>query len=155
MNLSNQSSMKIWVDGDACPAVIKDIIYKAAQRTGIETTFVANQPFRIPESPHIKFLLVKQGFDVADEEIVKLTQANDLVITADIPLAALAIEKGSLALNPRGELYTQDTIAARLSMRNFMDSIRSSGVETGGPAPMNKNDRHLFANSLNTVLNSR
>ena len=144
--------MKIWVDADACPVVIKDILFKAADRVGILVTLVANKSMQIPSSPNIKFVLVSSGFDVADNEIVKRLDAGDLVITADIPLAAEAIEKGGLALNPRGELYTADNIKARLSMRDFMDTLRSSGVQTGGPPALNKNDRQTFANNLDKLL---
>lgn len=144
--------MKIWVDADACPVVIKEILFKAAQRTGIETTLVANQAVRIPRSKQIKFLQVAQGYDVADNEIVKRLGAGDLVITGDIPLAAEVIEKGGHALNPRGELYTTDNIKARLTMRDFMDTLRSSGVNTGGPAVMSQSDRQTFANQLDKLL---
>ena len=144
--------MKIWVDADACPVVIKEILFKAAQRTGIETTLVANQAVRIPRSKQIKFLQVAQGFDVADNEIVKRLDAGDLVVTGDIPLAAEVIQKGGQALNPRGELYTTDNIKARLTMRDFMDTLRSSGVNTGGPAAMSQSDRQTFANQLDKLL---
>ncbi len=144
--------MKIWVDADACPVVIKEILFKAAKRTGVQMTLVANQPIRIPVFPNISFLQVAAGFDVADDEIVKRVQPGDLVITADIPLAADVIEKGGHALNPRGELYTTDNIKARLSMRNYMDSLRGSGIDTGGPPALNQNDRQLFANSLDKFL---
>jgi uncharacterized protein len=147
--------MKIWVDADACPVVIKEILFKAAMRTGVETTLVANQAVRIPPSPHIKMLQVKSGFDVADDEIVKLVSAGDLVITADIPLAAEVIEKGGLALNPRGEMYTTDDIRAKLNMRDFMDTMRASGVASGGPPPLNQNDRQAFANQLDRWLTRR
>lgn len=144
--------MKIWVDADACPVVIKEILFKAANRTGVETTLVANQSVRIPPSPHIKMLQVKSGFDVADDEIVKLVNAGDLVITSDIPLAAEIIEKGGLALNPRGELYTESDIKAKLNMRDFMDTMRASGAHTGGQAPLNQSDRQAFANHLDRLL---
>lgn len=144
--------MKIWVDADACPVVIKDILFKAADRVSILVTLVANKPMQIPSSPNIKFVLVSSGLDVADNEIVKKLDAGDLVITADIPLAAEAIEKGGIALNPRGELYTTDNIKARLSMRDFMYTLRSSGVQTGGPSALNKNDRQTFANNLDKLL---
>ncbi len=147
--------MKIWVDADACPVVIKEILFKAAMRTGVETTLVANQSVRIPPSPHIKMMQVKSGFDVADDEIVKLVTAGDLVITADIPLAAEVIEKGGLALNPRGEMYTADDIKAKLNMRDFMDTMRASGVASGGPPPLNQNDRQAFANQLDRWLTRR
>ena len=144
--------MKIWVDADACPGVIKEILFRAAERAQIATTLVANQYIKIPSSSNIKFVLVSSGFDVADNEIVKRLEPGDLVITADIPLAAEAIEKGGIALNPRGELYTTDNIKARLSMRDFMDTLRSSGVQTGGPPALNKNDRQAFANNLDKLL---
>lgn len=144
--------MKIWVDADACPAVIKEILFKAAERTGLTLTLVANQPLRIPSSPHIHFVRVGAGMDVADKEIVKRLDSGDLVVTADIPLAAEVIAKGGLALNPRGELYTEDDIQSRLSMRDFMDSLRGSGVDTGGPSPLKPNDRAAFANNLDRIL---
>ena len=144
--------MKIWVDADACPVVIKEILFKAAKRTEVETTLVANQTISIPPSPYIKFLLVPSGFDVADNEIVKRCDAGDLVITADIPLAAEIIEKGGHALNPRGEMYSANTIKARLTMRDFMDTMRSSGIQTGGPPALNKSDRQAFANQLDSFL---
>jgi hypothetical protein len=144
--------MKIWVDADACPAVIKEILYKAAERKRLEMTLVANRQMRLPSSRFIKFLKVTGGFDVADNEIVKRVAPGDLVITADIPLAAEVIEKGGHALNPRGELYTTDNIRDRLSMRDFMDGLRSAGVETGGPAPLNQSDRQAFANQLDRFL---
>lgn len=142
----------IWVDADACPIVIKDILFRAAERTKTQTTLVANQTIRIPPSRYISFLRVTQGFDVADNEIVRRLQAGDLVITADIPLAADVIEKGGLALNPRGELYTQENIKERLTMRDFMETMRSSGIQTGGPPPLNKSDRQAFANQLDKLL---
>ena len=144
--------MKIWVDADACPVVIKEILFKAAERTGVQTTLVANQPMRIPVSSCISFIQVPAGFDVADNEIVKRLGLGDLVITADIPLAAEVIEKGGQALGPRGELYTVDTIKSRLSMRDFMDSLRASGVDTGGPPVLNQGDRQAFANQLDKLL---
>ena len=144
--------MKIWVDADACPAVIKDILYKAAERTGTILTLVANQFLRTPPSQYIYFVRVSAGLDVADNEIVQKMSAGDLVITADIPLAANVVEKGGYALNPRGEMYTADNIRDRLSMRDFMDTLRSSGIETGGPAALSKKDRQTFANRLDTFL---
>jgi len=145
-------NMKIWVDADACPGVIKEILFRAAERTGIELILVANQLIRTPASPHIKSLQVAAGFDVADNEIVKRLSAGDLVITADIPLAAEVIGKGGQALNPRGELYTKDSIRVRLNMRDFMDTLRASGIHTGGPAALNQSDRKAFADSLDRVL---
>lgn len=144
--------MKIWVDADACPVVIKDILFRAAERTGVQVTLVANQFISIPPSRCIKFIQVGGGFDVADNEIVKRLSEGDLVITADIPLAAEVIEKGGFALNPRGELYTQSNIRARLNMRDFMESLRSSGVDTGGPPALSQSDRQSFANQLDKFL---
>jgi uncharacterized protein YaiI (UPF0178 family) len=146
--------MKIWVDADACPVVIKDILFRAAERTGVHTTLVANQPVRIPPSRFIEMLQVKPGFDVADNEIVKRLGAGDLVITSDIPLAAEVIEKGGHALNPRGELYSADSIRSRLNMRDFLDTMRASGVNTGGPPALNHSDRKAFANHLDKLLAS-
>ncbi|MGI9332005.1 MAG: YaiI/YqxD family protein [Gammaproteobacteria bacterium] len=144
--------MKIWVDADACPAAIKDILFRAAERTGVQTTLVANQPVRIPQSRCITFLHVASGFDVADNEIVKRLDAGDLVITSDIPLAAEVIEKGGSALNPRGELYSPDSIKARLNMRDFMDTLRASGIHTGGPPGLSQSDRKSFASHLDKML---
>lgn len=140
--------MSIWVDADACPKVIKEILYRAAQREQIIITFVANQRLTVPASPFLKTLQVSAGFDVADNEIVRRVDKHDLVITADIPLAAEVIEKGAVALNPRGERYTPATIRERLTMRDFMDTMRASGIQTGGPASLNQRDRQLFANEL-------
>jgi uncharacterized protein YaiI (UPF0178 family) len=144
--------MNIWVDADACPAVIKDILFRAARRTGVPLTLVANQPVRIPASHCIKFIQVPSGFDVADNEIVKRLAAGDLVVTADIPLAAEVVDKGGYALNPRGELYTADNIRARLNMRDFMDTLRSSGIATGGPSALGQSERQSFANQLDRLL---
>ena len=144
--------MKIWVDADACPVVIKEILYRAANRTGILVTLVANQPLQVPHSDFIKTIRVSSGFDVADNEIVKQAGEGDLVITSDIPLAAEIIEKGAHALNPRGELYSESTIKSILNMRDFMDTLRSSGVQTGGPPPLSQSDRQAFANHLDTFL---
>ena len=144
-------SMTIWVDADACPVVIKEILFRASRRTGVMLTLVANQPIRVPRSPTISTLQVGSGFDVADNEIVKRVEPGDLVITADIPLAAEAIAKKAIALNPRGELYTRDNIRARLTVRDFMDGLRGAGVDTGGPPPFNQNDRHAFAKQLDQL----
>ncbi len=144
--------MKIWVDADACPVVVKDILFRAAERTGVEITLVANRPVRIPSLGSVKFILVPPGLDVADNEIVKLLDSGDLVITADIPLAAEVIDKGAHALNPRGELYSADDIKSRLSVRDFMDTLRASGIETGGPPALSKSDRQSFANQLDKFL---
>lgn len=144
--------MEIWVDADACPGVIKDILFRAAERTGTQLTLVANQTVRIPASRCIAFIQVASGFDVADNEIVKRLGAGDLVITGDIPLAAEVIEKGGHALNPRGEMYTEDNIRSRLNMRDFMDTLRASGVDTGGPPALSQGDRQVFANNLDKFL---
>lgn len=144
--------MKIWVDADACPVVIKDILYRAAGRTGVELTLVANTPVRIPPSKHIHFLQVSSGFDVADNEIIKRLRGGDLVITSDIPLAAEVIEQGAHALSPRGELYSTENIKARLNIRDFMDTLRSSGINTGGPPVLSLSDRQDFANHLDRLL---
>ena len=147
--------MNIWVDADACPAVIKDILFRAAQRTGVELTLVANRKIRIPRIQNINSLKVKGGFDVADNEIMKRIEAGDLVITADIPLAAEAMEKGSYALNPRGEMYSVDTIRQRLNMRDFMETLRASGIHTDGPATLSQSERKLFADNLDKFLTGR
>lgn len=144
--------MKIWVDADACPVVIKEILFKAANRTQIETVLVANQSIRTPPSRYIKSIQVPAGFDVADNEIVRLVSKGDLVITSDIPLAAEVIDKGGHALSPRGELYSEENIKARLNIRDFMDTMRASGVNTGGPAALNQSDRQSFANHLDRLL---
>ncbi|WP_163832089.1 YaiI/YqxD family protein [Spartinivicinus ruber] len=144
--------MKIWVDADACPAVIKDILFRASMRTKLQLTLVANQPMRIPASPFIKRLQVEPGFDIADNEIVKRLMTGDLVITSDIPLAAEVIEKGGLALSPRGELFTEDNIRARLNMRDFMDTLRASGMDTGGQPALSQSDRKTFSSHLDKIL---
>ncbi len=144
--------MKIWVDADACPVVIKEILFRAAERTKTEITLVANHAMRIPASRYVQFLQVPFGFDVADNEIVKRLKPNDLIITSDIPLAAEVIEKGGQALSPRGELYSPETIKTRLSMRDFMETLRETGVNTGGPAALNQKDRQAFANHLDKLL---
>lgn len=144
--------MKIWVDADACPVVIKEILFRAAERTKTITTLLANHYLKVPPSKVISFVQVSAGFDVADNEIVKRAEPNDLVITADIPLAAEVVEKGCLALNPRGELYSQSNIRQRLNMRDFMDTLRSSGIETGGAPPISQADRQAFANNLDKLL---
>jgi len=145
--------MKIWVDADACPVVIKEILYRAADRTGVQLTLVANQPLTTPSSTNIKSLQVPHGFDVADDEIVRRLSAGDLVITSDIPLAAEVIAKGGHALSPRGEMHTTENIGARLNMRDFLDTMRSSGVEMGGgPAAFSQRDKQEFANNLDRFL---
>lgn len=147
--------MQIWVDADACPGAIKDILFRAADRQRVQVSLVANQALRIPPSPYLRLVQVPPGFDVADKRIIELLTPGDLVITADIPLAAAAIDKNAHALNPRGELYTKDNIRERLSMRNFMDELRGSGVTTGGPSALSQRDRQAFANSLDSFLAKR
>ena len=147
--------MNIWVDADACPVVIKEILYRAANREQIPTTFVANQYLNIPKSPYLNFLQVSQGFDVADNEIVRRANPGDLVITADIPLAAEIIEKKAHALNPRGELYTPENIKGRLNIRDFMDTMRASGIESSGPPPLSQRDRQQFANNLDKLIHQK
>ncbi len=144
--------MHIWVDADACPSVIKDILYRAAERVELPLTLVANQPLQTPASRFIKSIQVSSGFDVADDYIVQQVESGDLVITADIPLAAEVIEKSGHALNPRGEFYTPENIRQRLAMRDFMETMRGSGVHTGGPAALNQKDRMNFANQLDSFL---
>lgn len=144
--------MRIWVDADACPSVIKDILYRAANRERVQLTLVANRRLRPPQSQYVTAIVVPAGFDVADSRIITELQPGDLVITADIPLAAEALAKGGHALNPRGELYTKDNIDERLSMRNFTDSLRGTGVVTGGPPSLSQTDRRDFANSLDAFL---
>ncbi len=147
--------MQIWVDADACPKVIKEILFRAAQRVRVPLVLVANSPLRTPPSPLIRTLRVGAGFDVADQEIVRRVESEDLVVTADIPLAAEVIKRGGHALNPRGEFYTPDNIQERLAIRNMMDELRGVGVETGGPAALNQGDRQAFANQLDRFLRSR
>ncbi|WP_269531898.1 YaiI/YqxD family protein [Chitinimonas sp. BJYL2] len=147
--------MKIWVDADACPRVIKDILFRAADRAQIATTLVANQLIAVPPSLYLRAVQVPSGFDVADSYIVQAVEAGDLVITADIPLAALVVEKGARALDPRGELHTAATIRERLSMRDFMENLRASGVETGGPAAFGQAERQAFAKQLDKLLAQR
>lgn len=144
--------MQIWVDADACPNAIKDILFRAAERVKIPLVLVANTPLRTPPSSYISSIRVAAGLDVADNEIIRRAEEGDLIITADIPLAANAVAKGCFALNPRGEMYTSETIQERLSMRNFMDDLRSTGVDTGGPAALSKKDRQTFANKLDSFL---
>nr|WP_228457281.1 YaiI/YqxD family protein [Serratia symbiotica]CDS57441.1 conserved hypothetical protein [Serratia symbiotica] len=144
--------IQIWVDADACPKVIKDVLFRAADRTAMPITLVANQPLKTPPSKFIRSLQVAAGFDVADNAIVHRCEKGDLVITADIPLAAQVIEKGAFALNPRGERYTPDTIRERLNMRDFIDTLRSSGIQTGGPNALNQRNRQQFANELDKWL---
>lgn len=148
-------AVTIWVDADACPVVVRDILFKAAERTKVTLTLIANQMVRVPPSRYISAVQVSSGFDVADNEIVRRANAGDLVITSDIPLAAEVIEKGALALSPRGELFTADNIRGRLMMRDFMDTMRSSGVHSGGAAAYSSADKQLFANQLDRYLAKR
>ncbi len=144
--------MNIWVDADACPSAVKDILFRAAQRVRIQLTLVANRPLRTPPSPFIRAMQVPSGFDVADERIAELAGEGDLVVTADIPLAAQVVEKGAIALNPRGERYDRDNIRECLSLRNFMDEMRGSGIQTGGPPAFSQADRQAFARELDRLL---
>lgn len=144
--------MKIWIDADACPGVIKEILFRAAERTKRHLILIANHPLYVPPSPFIRMQQVESGFDVADNEIVKRLESGDLVITSDIPLAAQVIKKEGLVLSPRGELYTRENIGARLSMRDFMEGLRASGVDTGGMSALSQNDRKMFANQLDKLL---
>ena len=141
-------STQIWVDADACPAAIRDILFRVATRAQVRVTFVANQWIRTPSSPLLRALQVQGGYDVADDAIAERARPGDLVVTQDIPLAARVLERGAQAVTPRGERFTADTIAERLSMRNFMDELRGAGVQTGGPAPLHARDRQAFANRL-------
>ena len=147
--------MPIWVDADACPKPIKETLFRAAERTGERLTLVANHAMAVPRRPNVQLLQVPNGFDVADQAIMDRLAAGDLVVTADIPLAAEVIARGAQALNPRGEMYSPDTIRAVLNMRDFMDTMRSSGVVTGGPPPLSQANRQAFANHLDSWLARR
>jgi uncharacterized protein len=147
--------MNIWVDADACPKVIKDILFRAADRCGVPLILVANQPLATPRSPNIHSRVVAAGFDVADRHIADAVQPGDVVVTADVPLAAAVVDKGAVAINPRGELYTADNVRERLSVRDFLDELRGSGVNTGGPAALGPRDRQAFANQLDRLLTDR
>ena len=158
-NLSSDDSIPlekapsaIWVDADACPVSIKEMLLRAAKRTGVKITFVANQAIALPPYPNVKAVRVSSGFDVADNWIVEQVSKDDLVITQDIPLADEIITKGAIAIGPRGEKHTKENIKARLTMRNFMETMRSSGVHSGGPAPLNQQDKQTFANQLDRWL---
>lgn len=144
--------MRVWVDADACPNMIKEVLFRAAQRRKVQVTLVANQPVKVIPSPFIKAIQVSAGFDVADNYIVEQVEAGDLIITADIPLAAEAIEKGGLVISPRGELLTAENIRPRLNMRDFLEQMRSSGEHTGGPAALTPNDKQAFANALDRLI---
>lgn len=145
---------QILVDADACPVAIKEILFRAAERAQVMVTLVANQYLRTPPSRFVRAVQVPGGFDVADHEIARRVAAGDLVVTQDIPLAAAVVDKGALALDPRGELHTRETIAQRLGMRNFMDELRGAGIDTGGHAPFHARDRQAFANQLDRWLAS-
>ncbi|MBT5470399.1 MAG: YaiI/YqxD family protein [Nitrospina sp.] len=147
--------MKIWVDADACPKAVKEILYRVAERTEISVTLVANSPLRLPDSPFLQLLQVGSGADIADDEIANLCEAGDLIITADIPLAARVVEKGAQALDPRGTVYDKNNIGQVLSMRNFMDELRGSGVETGGPSGFGQKEKFKFANALDKFIAQR
>ncbi len=144
--------MKIWVDADACPRAVKNILFRVADRTKISVTFVANKRLQLPSSPHIHLIHVGHGADIADDEIANKCEAGDLIITADIPLAARVVKKGALALDPRGRLYDQNNIGQLLDMRNFMDSLRGSGIETGGPSSFGQKEKMKFANELDRFI---
>ena len=144
--------MRIWVDADACPVAIKEILFRAAARRRVPVTLVANQFMRVPKSPYIRALQVESGFDVADTRIVDSVASDDLVVTADIPLADRVVERGAVALNPRGMLYTRENIREHLARRNFMDELRSAGTVTGGPATLDRSDLNAFANALDRYL---
>ena len=144
--------MTIWVDADACPKVMREILFRAAERSRTQVTLIANQAIAVPRSRYLSSVQVSAGFDVADNEIVRRVQAGDLVITADIPLAAEVIDRQALALSPRGELFTSDNIRERLNMRDFLDTMRSSGLAGGGPPPLSTADRQAFANALDRYL---
>lgn len=146
---------RIWVDADACPGVVKDILFRASRRTGVALVLVANRAIAVPALPNVSFLQVQRGFDEADREIVDRMAAGDLVVTQDIPLAAEAIAKGGLAISPRGEVYSAETIGERLAMRDFMESLRSTGVDTGGPAAFGQRDSQAFARQLDAWLSRR
>jgi hypothetical protein len=147
--------MRIWVDADACPVVIKDILYRAAERSQVHLTLVANTPLHTRRSSWIQLVQVERGFDVADSYIVNAVESGDLVVTSDIPLAAAVVEKDASALNPRGELYSRENVRELLDMRNFMQTLRSAGVDTGGPAALSQSDRQAFANQLDRFLAKR
>jgi uncharacterized protein YaiI (UPF0178 family) len=144
--------MQIWIDADACPKPVKEIVFRAAARTSTQVTLVANQPLSVPPSPLIRAIQVSSGFDVADNYIVETAVSGDLLVTADIPLAAEAVAKGLIVVNPRGEEYTRENVRQRLNMRDFMETLRSSGINSGGPAPYSQQDRQAFANSLDRLL---
>lgn len=147
--------MQIWVDGDACPVEIKELLYRAAVRVQLKLTVVANQTIRIPRSEYISLMTVPSGLNVADKQIVELLNPGDLVVTADIPLAAHVVHKGGIALDPRGDLLTEANIGERITMRNLMDELRGNDLVTGGPAPYGPKDKQAFANQLDRILAKR
>ena len=151
-NQSRLVDVKIWVDADACPNAVKEILYRVAERMPVMVTLVANQALQVPRSLYIRAVQVPFGFDVADNHIVEKSKPGDLVVTADIPLAAELTSRGRIALNPRGELYSEENIRERLNMRDFLDTLRGGGVTTGGPAPFSQADRMTFANQLDRLL---
>lgn len=153
--MNDKKNFKIWIDADACPKVVKEVVFKTSFRLSIEVTLVANSFMSFPHTPFINFVHVDQGADVADQHIVDHANVEDIVITADIPLASLIVEKGALAINPRGETYTEDNISERLSMRDFMQNLRDSGLDTGGPAPFGPKDKESFANALNRIVTKK
>jgi uncharacterized protein len=144
--------MRIWVDADACPNVIKEILFRAARTREVETVFVANKPLRTPSSPFLRTVVVRSGIDEADKRIVEMIEPGELVITADIPLAAAAVERGGLALTPRGDLYTEDNVKQALSMRNLMDELRGAGMVSGGPPAISMRERQAFAAHLDRII---
>ena len=147
--------MQIWIDGDACPVEIKELLYRAAVRVKVKLTLVANQSMRIPKSEFISILTVPYGLNVADKQIVELLQPGDIVVTGDVPLAAHVVQKGGIALDPRGEVFTEENIGERITMRNLMDELRGSDLVTGGPAPFGPKDKQAFANRLDRLLAKR
>ena len=147
--------MKIWVDADACPKAVKEILYRVAERTEISVILVANSPLHLPHSSFIHLIQVGSGADIADDEIADKCEAGDIIITADIPLAARVVEKGAQALDPRGTIYDKNNIGQILSMRNFMDELRGSGVETGGPSGFGQKEKFKFANALDKIIAQR
>ena len=146
------SQTKIWVDADACPGAIKDILFRTAKRLEVEVTLVANQSIRVPDSKFIHSITVRDGADIADNHIAIAMGEGDIVITSDIPLAARAVEKGGVAIGSRGELFDDATVHGRLASRNLMDQLRSAGMETSGPKPLSKKDVQTFANQLDRML---
>ena len=150
--MKKRSQLKIWVDADACPVAVKDIVFKASLRLKVPVCLVANSHMTVPTQPLVTFIKVEKGADVTDRYIFTHLERNDLVITADIPLAALIVEKGATAINPRGELYTEENTGERLSMRDFMQTLRDNGVDTGGPGPFGPKDKERFANSIDRIL---